>query len=190
MSWEYSGFLAEKIEAGRQLLASDPAFEGSEELQVGCRVGLDDSASVSVRLQAVHPTIFPSLPPLPHYQEMVKDKDLTDALWRAFLRPNGRRRQGLSAHDKRQGLVLFLHCVKHKLRQRSLEVFNTKRLQELKACLTDAVRAACLPAGGQGVRLGGPALIRGPCCRDGLRSSLAPVVSGCNHMRLSHPPPA
>lgn len=34
MSWDYSGFLAEKIEAGRRLLASDPAFEGSEELQV------------------------------------------------------------------------------------------------------------------------------------------------------------
>lgn len=34
MSWEYSGFAAEKIEAGRRLLASDPAYAGSEELEV------------------------------------------------------------------------------------------------------------------------------------------------------------
>lgn len=40
MSWDYSGFLAEKIEAGRRLLASDPAFEGSEELQVSGAVAV------------------------------------------------------------------------------------------------------------------------------------------------------
>lgn len=34
MSWDYSGFLGEKVEVGRRLLASDPAFAGSEDLQV------------------------------------------------------------------------------------------------------------------------------------------------------------
>ena len=34
MSWDYSGFLGEKVEVGQRLLASDPAFAGSEDLQV------------------------------------------------------------------------------------------------------------------------------------------------------------
>ena len=77
----------------------------------------------------------------------MEDKDLTDALRRTFLLPSGERRRGLSLHDQRQGLISFLQCVRHKLRLGTLEVFNTQRIQKLKHCVTDAVRAGIwLPA--------------------------------------------
>ncbi|PRW57233.1 Werner syndrome-like exonuclease [Chlorella sorokiniana] len=69
----------------------------------------------------------------------VEDKDLTAALRRTFLLPSGEPRQGLTLHDKRQGLILFLHCVRHKLQLRGLELFDTPRLQPLKQCLLAAV---------------------------------------------------
>lgn len=34
MSWNYTGFMAEKVEAGRRLLASDPTLAGNEDLRV------------------------------------------------------------------------------------------------------------------------------------------------------------
>lgn len=83
-------------------------------------------------------------------QAMVEDKDRTLGLRRAFLLPSGERQRGLSLHDKRQGLILFLHCVRHKLRLRTFEVFNTQQSQALKECLFNAVRAGCwLPNGCQ-----------------------------------------
>ncbi len=78
-------------------------------------------------------------------QALVEDKDLTDGLWHAFFLPSGERRQGLSLHDQRQGLISFLQCVRHKLRLGTLEVFNTHRIQKLKHCVTDTVRAVWLP---------------------------------------------
>lgn len=88
-----------------------------------CVVTTADSANVDSNLQAV-----------------VEDKDLTDALRRTFLLPNGKRRQGLTLHDKQQGLILFLLTARRKLEMRMHQLLAPDTLLR---CIVDAVRAGC-----------------------------------------------
>lgn len=73
-------------------------------------------------------------------QVVVKDKDLTDDLRRTFLLPNGERRQGLTLHDKQQGLILFLLTARRKLEMR---VHQLLAPDTLLRCIRDAVRTGC-----------------------------------------------
>lgn len=144
MSWDYSGFLGEKVEAGRRLLASDPAWAGSQDLQVRPPFGhgwhtLWQSAPAALCLLR-HDGLIGEC----YLQVVVEDKDLMDALRRTFLLPSGELRQGLSLHDERQGLIHFLLSARRKLEMRTMQILEPVPLMH---CVSRAVRAG--GSGGQ-----------------------------------------
>lgn len=94
-------------------------------------------------------------------QAVVEDNDLTDALRRTFLLPSGERRRGLSLHDQRQGLILFLLTARRKLEMRTCSCWSL-------ASWAAAWSKRCALAAGEGgtIRLP-PILAREPAVMAG-----------------------